>query len=182
MTQFEASTDYFEWLCDIVCSGRFSKKVSFKRLLTYLHQTEFTYTILQDENRAMDGVDLRYRFAKSQNHEDELDYLDGPCSILEMMVALAIRCEESIMDNPSKGDRTGQWFWSMIVNLNLGSMTDDRFDKSYIDETIDIFLNREYAPNGCGSLFTILDCEYDLRDMAIWRQMCFYLDTIAAEV
>ena len=39
-----------------------------------------------------------------------------------MMIALAIRCEEHIMDDPDAGDRTGQWFWSMLVSLGLGSM------------------------------------------------------------
>lgn len=48
-------------------------------------------------------------------------YLDNrPCSVLEMIIALAIRLEEHIMDDPDIGNRTGQWFWDMIVSLGLG--------------------------------------------------------------
>ena len=114
-----------------------------------------------------------------RDYDDEvLDILDGPCSVLEMMIALAIRCEENIMDDPNIGDRTSQWFWGMVVNLGLGSMVDCRFDKQFVDETIRIFLNRKYAPNGNGGLFTIRDCDKDLRKVEIWHQLCWYLDKI----
>ena len=101
---------------------------------------------------------------------------NAPCSVLEMMVALAIRCEETIMDNPAYGDRTAQWFWGMIRTLGLYSMTDDRFDQEYVDMVIDRFLNRDYEPNGEGGLFKINNCKYDLRKIEIWYQLCWYLD------
>ena len=176
--QFDVTSEYFEWLVDKVCDGRYGKHISYRRLLMYLHQTEFQYSILRDENRAEDGVDLRYRFACSIERPELSEELDGPCSILEMMVALAIRCEECIMDNPANGDRTGQWFWGMIVSLGLGSMYDNRFDKSFVDNVVDTFLNREYSPNGKGGLFTIKNCDYDLRGVEIWRQLCWYIDSI----
>jgi hypothetical protein len=139
--------------------------------------------IPKDQNRAEGGIDLRYRFAISQGYEDDIEeilyILDGPCSILEMMVALAIRCEEDIMDDPCMGDRTAQWFWGMIVSLGLGPMMDHNFDVLLVDEVIHRFLNREYEPDGTGGLFTIRNCEEDLRDVEIWIQMCWYLNTIS---
>lgn len=172
--------DYFNWLYDIVASERYSEHVSFKELLMYLHCIEFTWfdSISKDANRASDGMNLRYRYGVKHGFKDIPSCLDGPCSVLEMMIALSIRCEEDIMDNPQMGDRTGQWFWGMVSNLGLGSMTDTRFNKQYIDEVITKFLNREYEPDGEGGLFTIRDCEYDLRDVEIWYQLCWYLDTI----
>jgi hypothetical protein len=95
-----------------------------------------------------------------------------------MMIALAIRCED-FMDNPSIGDRMPQWFWGMITSLGLGSMTDDNFDRDYIDDVIDVFLDRNYAPNGKGGLFTIRNCKDDLRYVEIWYQLCWYLNSIA---
>lgn len=169
---------YFEWMFDLVCHARFSKRVSYRELLIFLHHTEFKYSISNDANRAEDGIDLRRRFALLQNDKDIVYYLDGPCSILEMMIALAIRCEETIMDDPRIGNRTGQWFWGMINNLGLGSMTDDRFDKCYVDDVIERFLFRKYEPDGKGGLFTVRDSGYDLRDEEIWTQLCWYLDTI----
>ena len=110
--------------------------------------------------------------------DDILDCLDGPCSILEMMVALAIRCEEGIMDDPDIGDRTGQWFWGMVTNLGLGSMSDENFDRKYVDEVIERFLNRKYDPDGRGGLFRVRNCKYDLREVEIFHQLCWYLDNI----
>lgn len=154
---------YFECLHDLVDSGG----VSYRKLLRHLHDIEFTYIIPKDANRATDGQDLRYRFGYRY---------PGPCSVFEMMVALALRCEETIMDDPRYGNRTAQWFWGMIVNLGLGSMTDERYDEDYIDERIQMMLNRKYAADGKGGLFFVRDCKFDLRKIEIWTQLLWYLD------
>lgn len=182
MIEHEINEDYFEWLYEGMCGNRYSKNISYRKLLEHLHNTNFRYTISNDKNRASDGIDLRYSFALSQGCEDEpeliTDYLKGPCSVFEMMVALAQRCE-SVMDDPKIGDRTGQWFWGMINNLGLGGMNDNRYDEQYVDDVINTFLDREYKSNGKGGLFTIRNCEYDLREVEIWYQLCWYLDTIS---
>jgi hypothetical protein len=134
-----------------------------------------------DANRAAKGMDLRWRFVLRTDNRDLYEYLDGPCSVLEMMIALAITCEENIMDDPRVGDRTGQWFWSMIYNLGLKHMTDDNFDEEYVAEVIDRFLNREYEPDGRGGLFRIKNCAYDLRHVEIFHQLCWYLDEYFVE-
>lgn len=178
MRRNEVKNEYFNWLYELVCEGRYPKEISYRMLLSRLHHTEFVYSIRKDKNRAADGVDLRYRFELACDHMPIERYLDGPCSVLEMMVALAIRCEETIMDDPSIGNRTSQWFWGMIANLGLGNITDDHYDEGYVDDVIFRFLRREYSPNGKGGLFTVRNCEYDLRDVEIWTQMLHYLDTM----
>ena len=172
--------EYFEWLFDLVCDGRFSKETSYRKLLMFLHNTPFRYSILRDENRAHDGIDLRRRFSLLQSHDGEYfaEYLDGPCSVLEMMIGLAIRCEEAFMDDTKYGNRTAQWFWEMINNLGLGSMIDIRFNKLVATDIIQRFLDRDYEPDGKGGLFTIKHCNRDLRNVEIWYQMCWYLDSI----
>lgn len=167
---------YFDYIYNMVCDNSYPKQISYKRLLIYLHEVEFEYIIENDANRFKDGVDLRRRFAYENNLYDKLDCLDGPCSILEMLIALSIRCEEQFMADVNAGNRIGQWFWDMIVNLGLGQMTDDNFDKSKVYRKVHRFMNRSYRPNGRGGLFTILDSEYDLREVEIWTQMCWYLD------
>lgn len=179
MTRNEVNNAYFDWMYDLVCSGRFYGDISFRKLLLRLHNTEFIYLIRKDANRAEDGVSLRYRFAHAYSYPTAAErYLDGPCSVLEMMIALGIRCEEDFMDDPLVGDRTGQWFWGMVVNLGLGSMDDARFDSRHVDYIISRFLNRDYSPDGKGGLFTIKGCKEDLRDVEIWYQLCWYLDSI----
>ena len=180
MRKDEILNEYFEWLYRLVCGDRYSNAISYKKLLAYLHRTEFTYLLSKDKNRAADGVDLRYRFSKERYNGHVLSCLDGPCSILEMMVALAIRCEETIMDDPKIGDRTSQWFWGMVTNMGLGYMSDNRFDEHVAKEIIDRFLNRDYSQNGRGGLFTVRNCEYDLTNIEIWTQMLWFLDSISS--
>lgn len=170
--------DYFEWLCEIVDTKRFSKKVSYRKLLKHLHNIEFTWFIPKDDNRADDGIKLRRRFALVNDDEELSDYIYGPCSVLEMMIALAIRCEESIMDEVGLGERTGQWFWGMVNNLGLSPMSDSKFKVNVVDDIIARFLNREYEPDGRGGLFTIKHCDEDLRTVEIWCQLSWYLGSI----
>lgn len=181
MTQNELSNKYFDWMCQLVCSKNRSKSLPYQKLLHHLNNMDFVYILGIDGNRAEDGVDLRYRFG------DEFGYIGAEvatcldnrsCSILEMMIALAIRCEEHIMDDPDIGNRTGQWFWNMIDNLGLASMNNVSFDSNYIDDVIQKFVDREYGRNGEGGLFTVKHCRRDLRSVEIWYQMCWYLDEI----
>ena len=170
--------EYFEWLCELIDSKRFSKQVAYRKLLMHLHNIEFTWFITRDDNRADDGIQLRRRFGLQRDDMTLPRYIQGPCSVLEMMVALAVRCEESTMDDTQYGDRTGQWFWSMINNLGLNSMRDSKFDRDYVDDVIARLLNREYEPDGRGGLFTVKNCEYDMRDVEIWTQLSWYLGSI----
>ena len=175
--QKEIREEYFDWLYNYVCKGRSHDKVSYRKLFEFLHQIEFTFSIPNDINRAKDGVDLRYRFAMLKDDNDVMDILaDEPCSVLEMMIALAIRCEETIMDDTRYGDRTGQWFWDMMSNLGIGLMEDNIFDRDFVEETIYNFLDRRYMPDGRGGLFYIKGCKDDLREYEIWTQLCWYLD------
>lgn len=176
MTHSAVEKDYFEWMLRIVYSDNHNRDPSYDRLLTTLHEIEFTWIIPLDFNRAEDGKELRWRYS-CVSHEDTYRMLPGPSSVLEMMIALAIRCEET-MDDPRYGNRTAQWFWKMVTSLGLGGMTDDRFDREYVEDVIQRFLNREYSADGRGGLFTVKHCRYDMRDIEIWKQMNCFLDCI----
>lgn len=182
MTKDELNNLYFDWMYQLISNDeRYSSRLSFRKLLYLLHDTEFTYMIEMDGNRYEDGVNLRYRFGYKYgvSNAEIADCLDTrPCSVLEMMIALSIRLEEHIMDDPDIGDRTGQWFWDMIVNLGLGSMDDSKFDKAYAIDVIRRFLNRDYGRDGKGGLFTIEHYRYDMRDVEIWYQANWYLANI----
>lgn len=172
--------EYFEWMYDLVCNDIYGNK-SFHKLLDFLYATEFVPTLDRDQNRAHDGIALRYRFGFEKGYSrDVIDYelsgILGPCTILEMMVALSNRIEEGIMDDPDYGDRTGQWFWNMIVSLGLVNMSDDNFDEYRARDIVIIFINREYSPNGKGGLFTLEYPRRDLRTVEIWYQAMWYLD------
>lgn len=181
MTYDELNYEYLDWMYDAVCDDRYSRNLSYRKLFAYLYDTEFTYTNPMDGNRYEDGINLRYRFGRENDLDQAMvaSYLDDhPCSVLEMMIALSIRCEDHIMDNPDVGNRVGQWFWEMIVNLGLGQMTDANFDPDYVQYSIRIFLERKYLRNGAGGLFKIEDPTKDMRSADIWYQMCWHLNEV----
>jgi len=176
MTARNINQDYFAWLISLIGDGLQTKP--FNKLLNYLYDQEFVYILPMDGNRYSDGINLRYRYGYDYGIEDPIiaSCLDNKsCSILEMMVALCVRVEEHIMQNPENGLAPGRWFWGMIDNLGLATMTDDRYDIEYVNGVIWRFLNREYGPDGKGGPIYIPNCPYDLRTMEIWYQMMRYL-------
>lgn len=180
MTRTEINTLYFDWMYALVMNGapKDVKKLSYKKLLLHLRELEFYYIMPMDGNRLEDGIDLRYRFGREHGIQDPIvtTYLDDrTCSVLEMMVALAIRCEEQFMSRSEKDNRPGEWFWVMVRSLGLDHMNDRNFDISFVDSAIDLFLTREYEPDGSGGLFRIEGCQKDLRNVEIWYQLNWYL-------
>lgn len=171
--------EYFEWMIRLVCDGKYSRRLSWRKLFRLLHETEFIYILEMDGNRADDGMDLRYRFAYESGYDERMIddvFADQPCSLLEMMVALAQRCEEHITDDPDSGNRTGKWFFEMIESLGLMDMDDERFDKVVSADILVRFMRREYLPDGRGGLFTISNSGHDMRSAEIWYQMMWYLN------
>lgn len=170
--------EYFNWLCQIILDDRHSLR-AYGRLLAYLLDCRFEYTIPMDGNRAADGVNLRYQFGSECRYSQaaiayELDIFD--CSVLEVMVALAMRIENDYMDNDNYGNRVPYWFWTMVESLGLSFMAEPHFDREAADFIVRRFLNRDYESNGRGGLFTIMEPSRDMRSVEIWYQMCEYLN------
>ena len=58
-------------------------------------------------------------------------------------------------------------------------MTDEKFNRDYVNKVIYNFLERNYDPDGKGGLFYIRNVKADLRNIEIWTQLCWYLDNFA---
>lgn len=173
MSKKEIKKEYFEWLCGFVGCR------SHRKLLRYLFSVDFSYTLPMDGNRYEDGVNLRYRFA------DERDYHyryvsawldDVSCSMLEMMVALALRIEEHITGDPEAGDQTSRWFITMLKSSGMYELDDDSFDDGVADDIVNRVIDRRYSRNGEGGLFRLKHCRRDLRRAEIWYQAMWYID------
>lgn len=177
MRKNQLEYDYFEWLCNLVCSV--STKQKYESLLLNLYETTFYYILEMDSNRVIDGIELRYRFGREHHIQEgviasQLDY-KSECSVLEMLVALSLRVEENIMNEHDAGDQTGKWFWMMIENLGLHNMTDDFYDENYIQFSLRLFMDRKYESNGEGGLVVLKNPRQDLRFVEIWYQIMWYL-------
>ena len=181
MVEKELNEEYFNWMCQLVSDDKNNRGLSYRKLLNHLHSIEFKYVMPMDGNRADDGIDLRYLFGYEEGYPSHMisKFIDNrPCSVLEMIIALAYRCETHIMSDPDVGDRVHQWFWTMIDSLDLSEMDNIHYDESVVDNAIYRFMNREYDSDGKGGLFTVKQSKYDMRTVEIWWQMNWYLDSI----
>jgi len=161
--------EYFNWLLRRV------KNKSHYKLLRFLFETDYIFTMAMDENRAEDGIQLRYEFLYDRRMpEDDFPYLQAPCNLFEMIFALAFRIS-LIMNDPYKDDDTHVWFWRMISNLGLSKCTDKNFNLDFVQTVVRHFLNREYGPYGRGGLFQVRS-EKHMEDLQIWEQAMLYLN------
>ena len=161
---------YFKWLCEVVdCPPEYTD------LLQKLDSRVFTWRIRNDSNRAQDGLALRSRFIDETGAKVTEEIFMRPCSVLEMMVALACRIEDDIMFDPSYGDRAPQWFWIMVSNLGLDGMDNEHFDNENVDQVLNVLLGRSYFMNGTGGLFPLKRPKVNQRRVEIWYQMSEFL-------
>lgn len=163
---------YFNWLCELIYADDYTR-TCYQKVLSYLYSKPFVWTINNDGNRASDGLMLRDIY----EHVTGLRINNfGPCSVLEMMIGLACRCEDNIMHDPEEGDRTYLWFWEMMDNLNLTDQDDYCYNEDEVSMIVDRFLNRRYGPDGRGGPFYIKNFDKDLRRVELWQQLNFYIE------
>lgn len=177
MTVEDIRDGYYHWLVRKV-----TKNDSYSRLLRHLNEIAFRWDIPMDANRSEDGCDLRYRYGSALGYTqaevaNTLDCRD--CSVLEMLIALSLRCEETIMDNTDIGNRTGLWFWNMVDTLGLGGMINNNYDEAFVDAILMRWMDHRYSPKGKGGLFFVRNPPKDMRTVEIWYQMYWYLNEIS---
>lgn len=166
--------EYFLWLCSLLkINIRTDKdKIEF---FWELHQKRFYWSVPNDDNREEDGKKLREVFVEDEIDGNEiLEDLDGPCSVFEMLVALAGRMDYILTDS-DKGDRTDKWFNEMINNLGLewySSNNPHNEERLRNNNTrLDNMLSRNYTFHGRGGLFPLRYTKKDQRRVEIWYQM-----------
>lgn len=156
---------YFDWLCVTVGSGPQSA-------LRALAKTKFYWDNRMDENRYKDALFLRAEWEKANDIlacEDREDV-----SVLEVLVALARRCEVMHCDD-TYGDRTWVWFWEWMKNVGLKDnyISEDDAQLKLLDA-----LSHRYDKDGKGGFFYAPKAGKDMRKLDMWYQMTFwYQDT-----
>lgn len=173
---------YFNWLYLLV--GKETRAHGcYWRLMRFLFTKEFYYKVRNDDNRAKDGMDLRMKFARYYGYDVSKisAQLDGPCRMLEMLVALSTRINDELMWDPDNGDQTEFWFWTIIENagFDLKAFKDEYFGADSIincHKIVDRILNRQYEKNGVGGLFPLKNPPRDQRKVEIWYQLNSWLN------
>lgn len=165
MSNYVVDSDYYDWLLD-----KIHYEDGYDTELEILFDEPFIWSVANDDNRAKDGVILRSVFMSEENRSTE-PCEDRVCTVLEMMIALAMRIENDIMWD-GETDRTSDWFWMMFRNLGL----DETVSGKEVHDILDRFLYRKYAYNGSGGLFPLgKNATEDQRKVEIWYQAQQYL-------
>lgn len=166
---------YFDWLCCMAGSCSESEFRSHRKVLRVMHETPYRSDNPFDENRAYDGIDLRDQFVEECGvSERELDDL-GDCTVLEALVALAVRIEMQIMEDDVVGPRTARWFYAMLSSLGLAEMYDKNFDEYVVRAVLETWLDGRYSFDGDGSPFYVPDYNGDIHKRDLWGQAHAYL-------
>lgn len=169
--------DYFTHLYLKYLKSLIGGAEGYSNLIRCLFKREFYSPLERDSNRAAYGLLLREQFLDIYGFdENDLNFL-GPCSVLEMMIALADGIDTYGTIDMLPVERMTRYFWMMITNLELDGLTDSAWNytaEGYFNHKIDILLNRKYEANGHGGLFPLQFPRADQRDVEIWFQMQSY--------
>ena len=145
-----------------------------------LHNIPFWWSVPNDDNRAVDGMQLRDAFCDEVGSLEGETFIFESCSVLEMLIALAARASYDT-DGLVPGMNTEEWFWLFMQNLGISArdMNDEQFDlirdTAFIKGTIERLLGRKYKANGHGGLFPMVKPKSDQRKVELAYQLAAYL-------
>ena len=154
---------------------------SYTLLTEQLHKKHFRWRVPNDDNRALDGIFLRESYFEEYPGWEEVPWAKEQCSVLEMLVALALRA-----DNTASGiglqEGPEEWFWKFMANTGLVEFTDaeyldqDHVTRETVAIIVDRLLDRRYNYDGSnGGLFPLKHPGEDQRHVELWYQLNAYL-------
>lgn len=146
---------------------------SYWDLLRLMHSTEFVWFVPNDDNRLVDGLDIRAEWLD----QIELSVDMGPCSFLEVLVGLSRRMAFMA------GESAEGWAWQLLVNLGLDRMSDplSRYKTRKAEDILETVIWRTYEPDGTGGFFPLVHPLADQRKIELWYQMGAYVEEIHPE-
>lgn len=169
---------YFKWLidelsipdevmeCDVFTNGLMDR-------LKTLGKIPFSFSIPTDYNREFDGKKLRSEY---YGESDSNYILEGPSSVLEVLIGLSKRvCEDILGDD-------APWNLFLIMIRNLGIFNKDSLvlPEEETKKAVDKWIERDFDFDGKGSPFPLSNNNenIDQRKIGIWQQLSLYLDDI----
>lgn len=166
--------DYLEYL---IWRGNLERFTKFSRLFEILHNIEFRYVMERDENREADGMNLRddYTIPDDYSIEQVGTFMDRRVSVLEVLIALAIRVDDDYIGDPNE-EHPEVFFMEMLENLGLSAFKWKQYNENNVRKIVNVWLDREFARNGVGSPFPLYNSRRDQRTLEIWDQMKAYIN------
>jgi hypothetical protein len=175
-------SQYDEWI--VVYLGISREWVdSHKVLLHILANKKYYYSIKRDKNRMLDGLNLRDKYERATGEIVCSPFGYGGASVLEVLAALAERCEDDLMYDGQEY-KPYMWFYVMLKNLKIDSYVDDLMLvnseeagvinpqlRDRVEKILDKWLSRRFEYDGTGSPFPLKMAKFDQRSQELWSQM-----------
>lgn len=169
---------YLHWLCEHIDNDTLpSTEDRYSLLAEQMHNTEFSWVIDKDENRAETGKYFRVIYANEFGIGIN-DIPDYPCSFLEMILGL---CQEAAyLSDLEYKNSISTWFMVLIDNIGLIGFDDDRYttdnmSSDIVDDILEDVMNRKYNSNGVGGFFPMPGTDEDQPEVELWYQLNEYI-------
>ena len=171
---------YFDWLSSEAFSIA-SERREYEGVLRELHDIPFYWTLISDDNRAGDALGFRqYEFLHFYEGTEDMDQLalaawaTAAPSVLEVLLGMARRWSFYF------GGEVPYYFGHLFRNMEFYRYPGRRLTggtKVELRHRVDVWLSRQFKPNGTGSplpISTLWDGSLDMRAIDIWGQMNAY--------
>ena len=169
--------DYLHWLESQLRDEHGNSNKSYWELLNVMFEKEFVFVVPMDDNRIVDGLDLRVEFAHENRLRPNVLRDVRPCSFLEVLIGLSRRLAFAA------GGQPPGWAWELLGNLELHRMSDPLTQPKHrkVQEIMDAAIWRTYAPDGTGGFFPLAWPEDDMTKVELWYQMNAYVEELHPE-
>lgn len=164
--------DYLHWLTAQLRDEHGNPSKTYDDLARLMFEKEFRYVLPMDDNRMVDGMDLRVEFARVEHiPPTRMPQNLGPCKFLEVLIGLSRRMEFT------GGGNAAGWAWQLLCNLELDRMSDplSKGHIRWIDQVMETVIRRTYSPDGTGGFFPLNSDDDDQTRIELWYQMNAYI-------
>lgn len=179
--------EYFEWLVSKVTSPAVPDDAQARNVLRVLRDIRIQgLPMADDDPRLEDGKQLRMNFIDDaglsvHSYDDALE--PNFCTVLELLIALAIRMDDIMRDPLDPSSSVPSCFWGMVTTMvgqpfypcSYWAFPADVSIAAVVTESSMKFLSRQYDPTGYNGNIFIDVSGVDLRAIDIWAQACRFM-------
>lgn len=165
--------EYQAWLVDFVSDG-LPEHRNYGYLLHDLGCKEFTWTLLMDEQRDIDGLYLRRDFMNKYHIDMDSSFYKMPRSVFEVLAAFS-RTIEIQITGTQEYDNFSRFFWIMLDNLGLLKYSDERYNVNKVYEILDNWMGHFSDESDNPNIFPLKNSKTDKSKIDMWYRMQFWL-------
>lgn len=135
-----------------------------------LYGVPFRVVLERDRNRIGDVYEMR----KHIGYLSSCNEPDMAVTVLEVLVAFARRIDMEYIGSP--GDpHPERIILEMVQNLGIDRYVKQGYNRSFVMEKLDRWMDRTYNICGIGGLFPVKRDQRDQRKLELWDQMMSYI-------